>query len=344
MKRVLPMICAVVLLGVGMMTVNAENLSQNEEQEVMVISETKDSTDAMDENNKKEELTPNKELVTDKEKTTNSTEESAVKENTTLKTLPKNLHGEWQGEGNLKSIFITEDTYTVNGTEYKIKSYTVENNTYILIWDEDTYIQKYGKPETWNPQPLIFTYNMEKDVIDIAGNQFIRKSTNTIDDKDKYEKFVEKADIPEFLQDKWVATVGGEKIVWTMTPRAVDVNGVLTYKIIAYGINGNEYTLIWDSQAYIDQYGKPGNFNPQPFVFEYVASNDTLVALDGTVFYRETKKTTDSKKEETKTPTSTDDKKKLPQTGEKKSVVLAVVGGVILLVGAFILVKKIQKS
>ncbi len=129
-----------------------------------------------------------------------------------------------------------------------------------------------------------------------------------------------------------------------MTPRAVDVNGVLTYKIIAYGINGNEYTLIWDSQAYIDQYGKPGNFNPQPFVFEYVASNDTLVALDGTVFYRETKKTTDSKKEETKTPTSTDDKKKLPQTGEKKSVVLAVVGGVVLLVGVFILVKKIQKS
>lgn len=344
MKRVLPMICAVVLLGVGMMTVNAENLSQNEEQEVMVISETKDATDAMDENNKKEELTPNKELETDKEKTTNSTEESVVKENTTLKTLPKNLHGEWQGEGNLKSIFITEDTYTVNGTEYKIKSYTVENNTYILIWDEDTYIQKYGKPETWNPQPLIFTYNMEKDVIDIAGNQFTRKSTNTIDDKDKYEKFVEKADIPEFLQDKWVATVGGEKIVWTMTPRAVDVNGVLMYKIIAYGINGNEYTLIWDSQAYIDQYGKPGNFNPQPFVFEYVASNDTLVALDGTVFYRETKKTTDSKKEETKTPTSTDDKKKLPQTGEKKSVVLAVVGGIVLLVGVFILVKKIQKS
>lgn len=37
-------------------------------------------------------------------------------------------------------------------------------------------------------------------------------------------------------------------------------------------------------------------------------------------------------------------RKKLPQTGEKKSVVLAVVGGVILLVGAFILVKKIQKS
>lgn len=75
-----------------------------------------------------------------------------------------------------------------------------------------------------------------------------------------------------------------------MTPRAVDVNGVLTYKIIAYGINGNEYTLIWDSQAYIDQYGKPGNFNPQPFVFEYVASNDTLVALDGTVFTEKLKK------------------------------------------------------
>lgn len=56
MKRVLPMICAVVLLGVGMMTVNAENLSQNEEQEVMVISETKDSTNAMDENNKKKSL------------------------------------------------------------------------------------------------------------------------------------------------------------------------------------------------------------------------------------------------------------------------------------------------
>lgn len=344
MKRVLSMICAVTLLGVGVMNVNAENLSKNEEQEVMVISKTRESVDTIDENKNKEEVILDKELSTEKEKTTDSNKETEINLPEDLKYLPKNLHGEWQGEGNLKSIFITEDTYTVNGTEYKIKSYTVENNTYILIWDEDAYIQKYGKPETWNPQPLIFTYNMEKDVIDIADNQFTRKSTNTVDDKDKYEKFVEKADIPEFLQDKWVATVGGEKIVWTMTPRAVDVNGVLTYKIIAYGVNGNEYTLIWDNQAYIDQYGKPGNFNPQPFVFEYVSSDDTLVALDGTVFNRENKKTTDSKKEEIKTPTSTDDKKKLPQTGENKSVVLVVIGGAVLLVGVFILVKKIQKS
>ena len=251
--------------------------------------------------------------------------------------LPIQLHGEWESDNDvIKSLSITANTYTVNGVQYEVKEYTVENNVYTVIWDEEAYIKTNGKPERWNPQPLMFTYNPEKDMIEIGEAHFHRKSLNNLDNKDNYEKFVENQDIPEALQDKWIATVGDQKLVWTIGSRSFDINGVLQYKIIAYGITGNQYTLIWDVQDYIDQYGKPGNFNPQPIIFEYVESSDTLVAPDGIVFERENKKTTEtetteSKKEEVKPTTKPDTTKKLPQTGEAKSIGLIMLGSISLL-------------
>lgn len=331
----------IMLFSLGGTSASAENTKTSGSNEVMVINETKDS------NTKLEEVSPvesNQELVTEVGEIDKAIKKNESQPDNLQNMLPKYLHGEWQGDGNLKSIFLTENTYTVNGTEYRIKYFIVENNVYTLIWDEEAYIQMYGKPDIWNPQPFIFTYDVNKDVIDITGNLFFRKSMNTVDEKDKYEKFSENEDVPVFLQDKWVATVNDETIVWTITPRAIDVNGVLTYKVIAYGTIGNQYTIIWDNQAYIDQYGKPGNFNPQPFIFDYDKSTDTLVTIDGTIFRREDKGigTTDSKKEEVKTTPSTDSKGKLPQTGENLSSQLALLGSGLFALSGYVLLRKFR--
>lgn len=260
--------------------------------------------------------------------------------------LPIQLQGEWESDNDvLNSLTITANTYTLNGVQYEVKEYTLENNVYTVIWDEEAYIKTNGKPERWNPQPLMFTYNVEKDMIEIGEAHFHRKSLNNLDNKDNYEKFVENQDVPGFLQDKWLATVGDQKVIWTIGPRSFDINGVLQYKIIAYGITGNQYTLIWDVQDYIDRYGKPGIFNPQPIIFDYVESSDTLVAPDGIVFERESKKTTEtetaeSKKEEVKPTPLTDTTKKLPQTNETRSLVLVLMGTVSLLGVGILWIKK----
>lgn len=92
---------------------------------------------------------------------------------------------------------------------------------------------------------------------------------------------------------------------------------------------------------YINRYGKPGNFNPQPIMFDYNEKDDTLVSGDA-VFARASKNVKDegakvAKKEEPKSINKTG---VLPQTGEKITLALSIAGGVIATIGSIILIKK----
>ena len=299
-------------------------------------------------------------VVKGEEGTTSNQTESAE---TSRQTLPVEVQGIWvtdkNGEENV--VEITGETYLYNGAMYEVVSYTKTGESYTIIWDDQAYLNTYGASEGFNPQPLMFDYNESQDTIGIAGETYHRKEMTVVEHEDTtyvdsstFDTYVEGQVLPTELQGKWVATVSGEEMVWTIGETNFSMNGVLDYHIVAYGVTGQDYTLIWSITDYIEQYGKPGAFNPQPIMFTYNKESDSLVS-GTTEFHRErpTKesvtKETSTSVSETKTSSSSskevakkeEKSNALPKTNEDGSNLLVkLVGALVLMVSSFVIIKR----
>lgn len=290
---------------------------------------------------------------TETDTTTEKKETSPTVEKTeNIQQMPKAVQGVWirKENGQEKVIEIRQNTYVLYGVEYQIKNYTVKDGIYTVIWDEQAYLNTYGKTEPWNPQPFIFAYRSKEDSLTIGSDTYSRKGVDLTDsdtgyvDKTTFDSYVDHQDVPKMIQGKWVAQLDGQQLVWTIGPRHINVNGVLDYKIVGYGLNGTQFTLVWSTNDYIERYGKPGMFDPQPFIFSYVSKDDTLVSGD-LVFYRDIDKKTE---ETTSTTTKQVDTKKdkpklLPQTSEMTRPVWGIVGVVSAFIGSIGLVIRTYK-
>lgn len=364
MKKSLILLTSMFLLNCAPLLVNGEDsktlTSEKNELTTPVATNKEDSTkqssSIANQSSEQKKATDLKEQTTSKKEnnteTTASTETSDQKEKSLpaeqTPPLPKYLQGDWivRGDDSLK-LTLTDNKYITNGTEYTITKYVTEGNHYTLNWDEEAYIQKYGKQDFWNPQPLMFEYDVNRDQINIGSVTYTRKPMTDIDSS-KFEKYVENEDIPGFLQDKWVGSYENEKITFTIGARTISSNDVQNYTIIAYGIIGNQYTFIWDINDYINQYGKPGNFNPQPFIFTYDKNQDTLTTSGGVVLKRETKKVIPEEKiDNNNSHNNKSDNNKgtgiLPKTGETTSYFLIVVGSMLSIFGGAYLITQFKQ-
>lgn len=340
MKNKLMLVCGLVILGSAPLLVyGAEEQGTKATVEEVKKEELKETSSETKEEPKTTESSVKKEETKKEETKKEETKPAAM-------TLPKELHGEWvaDNQGKKQTFNISGNMIVANGVEYTTTDYQLLETTYTINWSEEAYIKKYGKKDFDGAVPFVLTYDKNKDQI-ISGEVIYTRS-----DKDNnegiYDKYVKNQDLPGFLQDKWVATVEGQKIEWTIGARSLNVNGVLEYKIDAYGIKGINYSLMWDVDDYINRYGKPGNFNPQPIMFDYNEKDDTLVSGDA-VFTRANKNTKEEGKKDEGTAVTKKDETKptkktgaLPQTGEKATIGLSVVGGVIAILGSAVLIKK----
>lgn len=299
-------------------------------------------------------------LVVKGEETTMSNQTESKE--TSRQTLPVEVQGIWVMDKNGEEdvVEITGETYLYNGATYEVVSYTKIGDSYTVIWDDQAYLSTYGSSEGFNPQPLMFDYNDSEDTLGIAGETYHRKEMTVVEkgdityvDSSTFDTYVEGEVLPTELQDKWVATVSGEEMVWTIGETNFNMNGVLDYHIVAYGVTGQDYTLIWSITDYIEQYGKPNAFNPQPIMFTYDKESDVLVS-GATVFHRGTR-TKESVTEETSTSVSEkntsssnskeatkkeEQNKALPKTNEDGSnVLIKLVTGLILMMGSFVVIK-----
>lgn len=362
MKKSLILLTSMFLLNCAPLLVNGENSKTltSEKNELTTPTttntevSTKQSSSVPNQSSEQNNSTDLKEQTTTKNEkdteTTASTEASDQKEKSSpaekTPPLPGYLQGDWivRGDDSFK-LTLTDNKYITNGTEYNITKYVTEGNHYTLNWDEEAYIQKYGKQDFWNPQPLMFEYDVNRDLIYIGSLTYTRKPMTDID-PNKFEKYVENEDIPGFLQDKWVGSYENEKVTFTIGARTISSNDVQNYTIIAYGIIGNQYTFIWDINDYINQYGKPGIFNPQPFIFTYNQNQDTLTTSGGVVLKRESKKIIPEEKIDNNNKSTNNNNKVtsiLPKTGEKNPYFLVIVGSMLSVLGGTYLVIKFKR-
>lgn len=93
---------------------------------------------------------------------------SSENEEETFQELEQ-LVGVWTNKEEEQTFAITERGYISEEKEYVITGVDVNkeenDNKYVLSWDTDAFVKKYGEPETFNPQPFIYDYNSEEDTL-----------------------------------------------------------------------------------------------------------------------------------------------------------------------------------
>ncbi|MBP1043634.1 LPXTG cell wall anchor domain-containing protein [Vagococcus sp. BWB3-3] len=257
--------------------------------------------------------------------------------------IPDEIKGNWVAnfEGETLSLVLGDYQLITDGIEYVVTGYTAINNVYTIVWDQDAYIAKYGDPVIWSPQPFMFTYKKDTDTLETGSIIYYRQGSSEGEPTFKHAQFIEGQNLPTFLEGTWSAQGEGSKVMWIISGKTLNVNGVI-YEITAYGIDGNDYTLYWDEKAYTDRYGQPEIWSPQPFIFSFDSDND-IFEVGLLTFHREvpikTEVKTDDEKQEKQ-----DFKKKtsslLPKTDEENNLYLSIFGWLSLLISGGVLLKK----
>lgn len=364
MKKHLILVSSVFFLSCSPLLANGEESSSqltNNENKVAQVSDEKtakadqNSTSTSSTDNKQGESSTKKtndatETTVEKEIKTDTVKEEQNKQNVAKRSLPKEVQGEWVTtlkNGEKRELIITNNKYIFDGTEYSILDYNVENNEYMLSWDDEAYIKKYGKQDFWNPQPLSFSYNSNKDSIQIGDDNYTRKET-TNPNEDYYDEYAIDQDFPVFLQDRWVTSFEGKTLSITIGPRSFILNDTEEYKINSYAKKGNTYVLDWDVDEFISKYGEDSVFNPQPIMFDYNQTDDTIISGAYSLVYRREAKTTTSTTNTSSTNnnvsnnSSANSPNSLPKTGENFSFTLLFIGSMMTILGSSILIKKFK--
>lgn len=357
MKKYLILASSLLFLSCSPLLTNAEESSSeltNNENKVTQVSDEKSAK--TDQSTTPTNVTDNKNVENSTEKTNNTTETTVEKEeeqnkqNVAKRPLPKEVQGEWETtlkDGKKRELIITNNKYIFDGIEYSILDYNVENNEYMLSWDEEAYIKKYGKQDFWNPQPLSFSYNSNKDSIQIGDDNYTRKEM-TNPNEDYYDEYVNDQDLPGFLQDRWITTFEGKTLSITIGPRSFISNDAEEYKITSYGKKGSTYILGWDIDDYISKYGESSVFNPQPIMFDYNQTDDTIISGAYSLVYRREAKITTSTTNSIGTNNNANNNNSLkstnslPKTGENSSFTLLFIGSMMTALGSSILIKKFK--
>ncbi len=102
---------------------------------------------------------------------TESSEETTKPKASSEQTFSElaDIIGTWVNEEKERSFSITGREIISEDKNYQITGIDVTQNEdstqYVLSWDPDLFIETYGKPESFNPQPFIYDYDQNKDTL-----------------------------------------------------------------------------------------------------------------------------------------------------------------------------------
>ncbi|KAF1301434.1 hypothetical protein [Candidatus Enterococcus willemsii] len=96
------------------------------------------------------------------------TESSSEQENLINPHALDEIIGVWSNEQN-QSFAITNQAYISGDKIYHLTNFDkqeIDGQTqYVFSWDTDAFIEEYGEPEPFNPQPFIYKYNAQEDTL-----------------------------------------------------------------------------------------------------------------------------------------------------------------------------------
>lgn len=80
--------------------------------------------------------------------------------------------GVWSNEDKSQDFAVTNRDYMKEDKKYAITGVDVnkekEEHTYVISWDPELFVEEYGEPETFNPQPFVYDYDNKQDTLSSA--------------------------------------------------------------------------------------------------------------------------------------------------------------------------------